>query len=217
MAHLSCLIIATAILVCQAPVQDRYGDGKKPQTEAPRPTPASKSKRPEAIVLKAIQDNPISALYQITTSWQRGMVVISGRVGSAAVHELVVRTAIDLGFPFRDNLIVDTSEAARVPSLRAISDPRKSQAAPLQGLGSSPSRHVNRPQVRQGDRQAFDVEPHSSLFLPSGGDRIGLDWDLQLRPTTPGVKCAVMPAPISEVDPNWPSKGGCANERERGR
>ena len=57
----------------------------------------------------ALRSNPITAGYPITTAWQKGSVVLAGRVGTKAVHDAAVRTAIDLGVPFRDNLVIDTA------------------------------------------------------------------------------------------------------------
>src|SRR5665811_17291 len=41
-------------------------------------------------------------------------VILSGRVGSKQVHDVAVRTAIDVGYPFRDDLVIDTGLAHAV-------------------------------------------------------------------------------------------------------
>ena len=117
---------------------------RRPPETLPLPPRRAGSSAPEEIVLKAIQANPVSAPYRIKTSWQKGLVVISGRVGSTAVHGVVVQTAIDLGYPFKDDLIVDTSEAMRVASLKARSA-QGSQSAQRSGQAGDPGRSINPP------------------------------------------------------------------------
>ena len=53
----------------------------------------------------------MTAPYPITTSWRKGAVVLSGRVGTKQVHDVAVRLAIDTGVPFRDDLVIDTGAA----------------------------------------------------------------------------------------------------------
>jgi len=167
MAQLSCLILTSAILLSQAVGQDGSGGGQKtPQDSAPS-TPPSKAQRPEAIVLKAIQANPVSAPYRIKTSWQKGLVVISGRVGSSAVHDVVVRTAIDLGYPFRDDLTVDTSEAARVAPLKAQSAVHGPESSHRSDQAGDPARSLHPPSfpLREDD-PVFGPEPPLVTFPP---------------------------------------------------
>lgn len=70
--------------------------------------------RPEAIVLSAIRANPVTAPYAIAAMRKKGAVVLSGRVGTSVIHDIAVRTVIDLGYPVRDDLVIDTAEAHRV-------------------------------------------------------------------------------------------------------
>jgi len=83
--------------------------------EAPRPAnPAKRTAsvpRPDSIVLNAIRANPVTAPYLIRTTWRKGAVELSGIVGTKQVHDVAVRLAIDLGIPFRDNLVIDTAAA----------------------------------------------------------------------------------------------------------
>ena len=58
--------------------------------------------------------NPLTAPYPIAATWQKGTVVLSGRVGTKQVHDAAVRMAIAIGFPFRDDLVIDTAETFRV-------------------------------------------------------------------------------------------------------
>ena len=77
---------------------------------------------PEAIVLSAIRANPVTAPYAIAATWKKGAVVLSGRVGTGVIHDMAVRTVIDLGYPVRDDLVIDTAEAHRVALARAYAE-----------------------------------------------------------------------------------------------
>jgi hypothetical protein len=114
MAQLSCLVFTAAILLSQAPDRDGAGVGRQLVPGPSRSAARSKVQLPDEVVLKAIMANPVCAPYSIKTSFQKGVVVISGRVGSVAVHDLVVRTAIEVGYPFRDDLKIDTADVGRV-------------------------------------------------------------------------------------------------------
>jgi hypothetical protein len=118
MAQISALVLTTSILFCQVGGEQGSVDGSNPSTHSSPSTSASTALRPETQVLKAIKGNPAIAPYEIKTTWQKGAVLISGRVGSTAIHDLVIQTAIDLGYPFRDALMIDTAEAVRVASQR---------------------------------------------------------------------------------------------------
>jgi osmotically-inducible protein OsmY len=79
------------------------------------PAPAGQSAaRLETAVLAAIRSNPVTAAYPIWTSTQKGKVVLSGIVGTKQVHDAAVRMVIDMGIPFRDDLVIDTGAAAAV-------------------------------------------------------------------------------------------------------
>ena len=70
--------------------------------------------RLDAVVLAAIRSNPVTAPYPISTSMQKGKVVLSGIVGTKQVHDAAVRMVIDMGVPVRDDLVIDTGAAAAV-------------------------------------------------------------------------------------------------------
>ena len=70
----------------------------------PRPCDAGSSEprarpRPEQVVLSAIRSHPLTAPYPIMATWQKGKVVLAGRVGTKQVHDTAVRLAIDVGVP----------------------------------------------------------------------------------------------------------------------
>lgn len=63
----------------------------------------------EEALLRALAANPVTAGYGFGVSTKGGRVVLSGRVGTKAVYDAAVRTAIDLGIPFDDRLTIDTA------------------------------------------------------------------------------------------------------------
>jgi len=111
-----------------------------PAQQIPRPADPAKAAasipRPESIVLNAIRANPVTAPYFIRTTWRKGAVELSGRVGTKQVHDVAVRLAIDVGIPFRDNLVIDTGAAHAVAGSDAMATP--AAAAIAQGYSSSP-------------------------------------------------------------------------------
>jgi osmotically-inducible protein OsmY len=89
----------------------------------------SKLVHPEMIVAIALKSNPLTAPYAISSTWRDGAVVLAGRVGTKQVHDAAVRMAIDVGAPFRDNLVIDTATAHAV-ALNASSLAASTTSAP---------------------------------------------------------------------------------------
>ncbi len=84
------------------------------QRIAPRAQADQSGARLDAVVLAAIRSNPVTAAYPISTSMQKGKVVLSGIVGTKQVHDAAVRMVIGMGIPVRDDLVIDTGAAAAV-------------------------------------------------------------------------------------------------------
>jgi hypothetical protein len=167
MVKLSWLVVASAMLISQAVAQDGTRGGNQRPPVSLSSTPTAKDQRPESIVLQAIKANPMCAPYQIRTAWQKGAVVISGRVGSNAVHDQVVRIAIDLGYPFRENLIIDTAEAVRVAALNFERAAPERRAAMSSGQPSSVPRPAPPPSLtRRGNDPVSDREPSLFIYPP---------------------------------------------------
>jgi hypothetical protein len=78
------------------------------------PQGVTNAPRPDEVVLSAMRSNPLTASYPIMVNWQKGKVILSGRVGTKQVHDAAVRMAIDIGVPFRDDLVIDTGLAHAV-------------------------------------------------------------------------------------------------------
>jgi osmotically-inducible protein OsmY len=72
---------------------------------------ASDVPRAELQVLSALRAHPLTAPYPIAATWNKGAVVLSGRVGTKEVHDVAVRLAIASGSPIRDDLVIDTGIA----------------------------------------------------------------------------------------------------------
>jgi osmotically-inducible protein OsmY len=67
--------------------------------------------RVELQVLTALRAHPLTAPYPITATWKKGVIVLSGAVGTKQVHDVAVRLAIASGSPIRDDLVIDTGLA----------------------------------------------------------------------------------------------------------
>ncbi len=83
--------------------------------EARRPAAAGQTNdapRAELQVLAALRAHPVTAPYPISVTWNKRAVVLSGRVGTKAVHDVAVQLAIASGSPIRDDLVIDTGLAS---------------------------------------------------------------------------------------------------------
>lgn len=120
-------------------------------------TPQIDPNSPPAVLARTLQSNPITAPYRIRISVDKGNVVLSGKVGTKRVHDEVVRTAIALGIPVRDDLVIDTLETHRVAAFQqaaaaaaaasATAGAPPSAAAAMPSLGSMPYTLGNLPYV----------------------------------------------------------------------
>ena len=89
------------------------------------------------MLLTALRSNPVTAPYAISATRQRGVIVLAGRVGTKQIHDIAVRMAIDLGAPFRDDLVIDTAAADQAALMTSAA---AAAAGPLAAgaLASSP-------------------------------------------------------------------------------
>ncbi|MGE3819691.1 MAG: BON domain-containing protein [Isosphaeraceae bacterium] len=103
--------------------------------QAKRAVPQGAATTPEERLLQALQANPVTAPFRFTVKRVNGKYALSGRVASGAVHDFAIQTAIELGVPVRDDLVIDTGLGA----LLAPSAPPGGFAVrgplPLPGLG----------------------------------------------------------------------------------
>ena len=80
--------------------------------------------RADEVISNALRSNPVTAPYPIGVRWNKGAVELSGVVGTKQIHDVAVRTAIAYGFPFRDNLVIDTAMTAQVAAAASGMSPR---------------------------------------------------------------------------------------------
>ncbi len=155
-----CLVVIAQALV-QVPAA-RGQQGYPPGSLMPS---AQRWDQPDAIVLIAIRANPLTAPYAINAAWRNGKVILSGRVGTSVIHDMAVRTVIDLGYPLRDDLVIDTAEAHRVALAQAAGGPWSSPAAGSL-VGSAPYFVYPPPLFGRVDDPFFGFEPPLVSFPP---------------------------------------------------
>lgn len=155
-----CLLAGAQALVHVA--ETRGQQGNPPGDRVPS---AQRSDQPDAIVLSAIRANPLTAPYAITAAWRDGRVILSGRVGTSVIHDMVVRTVIDLGYPVRDDLVIDTAEAHRVALAQAAAGPWSGPAGGTL-VGSAPYFVYPPPLFGRVDDPFFGYEPPVVSFPP---------------------------------------------------
>jgi osmotically-inducible protein OsmY len=93
--------------------------------------------RPDELIGNALRSNPVTAPYPIGVRWNKGAVELSGVVGTKQIHDVAVRTAIAYGFPFRDNLVIDTAMTAQVAAAASGMAPRNGSPPPASVTASS--------------------------------------------------------------------------------
>jgi BON domain len=155
-----CLLAVTQALV-QVPAvlgQQGYPPGYRVPS-------AQRSDQPDSIVLSAIRANPLTAPYAITAAWRNGKVILAGRVGTNVIHDMAVRTVIDLGYPVRDDLVIDTAEAHRIALAQAATGPWSGPAGGTL-VGSAPYFVYPPPLFGRVDDPFFGFEPPLVSFPP---------------------------------------------------
>jgi osmotically-inducible protein OsmY len=153
--------------------------------------------QPDAIVLSAIRANPLTAPYAINAAWRNGKVILSGRVGTSVIHDMAVRTVIDLGYPLRDDLVIDTAEAHRVALAQAASGPWSSPAAGTL-VGSAPYFAYPPPLFGRLDDPFFGMEPPLVSFPP---------WATSGNPDSRGRQAGM----AQGIAPGAPGPGAAGN------
>jgi hypothetical protein len=126
---------------------------------------ANEAAAPDSILLSAIRTNPLTAPYLISVKRQKnGVIVLSGRVGTKIVHDAAVRMAIDLGAPFRDDLVIDTAAADQV-ALMASANAASAGALAPGSLATSPYIYPQ-PLMGRLDDPFFGMVPPILSFPP---------------------------------------------------
>jgi osmotically-inducible protein OsmY len=73
----------------------------------------STARDPALTILQALQANPLTAPYRFIVKPAGRQYALAGRVGSRLAHDAAIQTVITLGYPVRDDLTIDTTEAIR--------------------------------------------------------------------------------------------------------
>ena len=155
------------------------------------PGQAATVERPEVIVQNALRANPLTAPYPIAATWRNGVVVLSGRVGTKVIHDAAVQLAIAVGFPFRDDLVIDTAETFRVAM---SSTPSMTGYAALTPNLSASYYVYPQPLFGRLDDPFFGMVPPLVSFPPW--------WRRQMEGPMPGPNGVGQPAPNPMPGPN---------------
>jgi BON domain len=70
----------------------------------------------ELSLLRSLQANPITAPYGFSTERRGAKIALRGRVGTKQIHDVAIQTAIALGVPVIDDLVIDTLAAHQAAS-----------------------------------------------------------------------------------------------------
>lgn len=131
---------------------------------AAAPALAEAPSGPEQAVVDALRANPLILPYAVrVTTGKSGEIVLSGKVGTKAVHDLVVRTVIDMGIVPRDDLTIDTAEAHRV----AAEQVQAGGPAVATAAGRAPYFVYPEPLFGRLDEPFWGMEPPLVSFPPA--------------------------------------------------
>ena len=67
-------------------------------------------------LLRSLQANPATAPYGFSTERRGSKIALRGRVGTKQIHDVAIQTAIALGVPVIDDLVIDTLAAHQAAS-----------------------------------------------------------------------------------------------------
>ncbi len=98
-------------------------------TSLPR-NPGLVSNGIEVSLLRSLQANPATSIYAFSTERRGSKIALRGRVGTKLAHDSAIRTALALGVPVIDDLVIDTLAAHQAAAYA-------SQFAPGSGYGSA--------------------------------------------------------------------------------
>jgi osmotically-inducible protein OsmY len=114
-------------------------------------------------VVDALRANPLLLPYEIRVTPDKGAVVVSGKVGTKQIHDIVIRTVLDLGLVPHDDLVIDTAEAQRVALRQSYHGPRAGLPA---GVGAAPYFAYPPPLFGRLDDPFWGFEPPILSFPP---------------------------------------------------
>ncbi|WP_165073674.1 BON domain-containing protein [Paludisphaera rhizosphaerae] len=162
---------------------------KAEQPSTPRSTPS-----PEQTVVDALRANPLILPYSVrVTTGKSGEIILAGKVGTKAVHDMVIRTVIDLGLVPHDDLVIDTGEAQRV-AMEQTYAPGPGTPAPI---GPAPYFVYPEPLFGRLDDPFWGMEPPILSIPPAFARRGDVPIAAATRPSpTPDEQVRRASAPV---------------------
>ncbi len=131
------------------------------------PSPAAAAMGQESndaqAVVDALRANPATAPYEIQVTPSKGAIVLSGKVGTKQIHDVVIQTVVNLGFVPHDDLVIDTAEAQRVAFRQSYYGP---QAGLASSVGAAPYFAYPPPLFGRLDDPFWGFEPPLLSFPP---------------------------------------------------
>ncbi|WP_435010683.1 BON domain-containing protein [Tundrisphaera lichenicola] len=166
-----------------------------PSTQAPPPRAARPSEI-ELRLLRALQVNPLTAAYAFDTEPRGKKIALKGRVGTKQVHDIAIQTALALGVPVVDDLIIDTEAAHQAAAFAGQPGyPGGSGAGyaggytpsyPMTGFYGSVPYIYPQPILGKLDDPFYGFEPPVISYPPYWGALTGLRLGPQPPPMAPG-------------------------------
>ncbi|HEY2159630.1 MAG TPA: BON domain-containing protein, partial [Isosphaeraceae bacterium] len=142
------------------------------------PSTQSVSSRATALT-QALAANPITAPYRLAVFDQGRQVVLAGRVGDSRVHAVAVRTAIAMGIPISDQIVIDTAAYA-------LAGQASGPWGPAQPSSIISSYTYPPPLFGRYDDPFFGLEPPLVSYAPwwgaAGGYRLAQDQAINQAP-----------------------------------
>jgi osmotically-inducible protein OsmY len=91
----------------------------------------------EINLLRSLQANPATSLYTFATERRGSKIALRGRVGTKQAHDAAIQTAIALGVPVIDDLVIDTLAVHQAGAYQSAYAARMGYRGPGMGYGSA--------------------------------------------------------------------------------
>ncbi len=108
-----------------------------PQVTVPSTTTGFASGGIEISLLRSLQANPATSIYAFSTERRGSKIALRGRVGTKLAHDAAIQTAIALGVPVIDDLVIDTLAAHQAAAYASRLVPGMGYGSPGMGYGSA--------------------------------------------------------------------------------
>lgn len=148
---------------------------------ADQPPTTRSARSNEQAVVDALRANPLLLPYSIrVTTGMSGEIVLAGKVGTKAVHDMAIRTVIDMGLVPHDDLVIDTGEAQRV-AMEQTYAPGPGTVAPI---GPAPYFVYPEPLFGRLDDPFWGMEPPILSIPPAFARRGDVPIAAATRPSS---------------------------------